>query len=213
MKIGILRFPGSNCDYDVGQLCQSKEIPFEYIWHETTQSLSEFSALILPGGFSFGDYLRAGALAAHSPAMTSVKEFAERGGPVLGICNGFQILCEAGLLPGTLLKNESLRFQEEWVDLKLVNPHSFFAKDKSTGEVFRLPIAHGQGRYYAPEAKLEEIAQHQQIWFTYQGRNPNGSWRDIAGIKNKKGNVCALMPHPERALFAWMGGTDGWSFL
>lgn len=222
--IGILRFPGSNCDQDVAMFCQMKGRPWKYLWH-ADQFEGDFEALILPGGFSFGDYLRAGALAAKSPAMNSVASFAKKGGPVLGICNGFQILTEAGLLPGALLKNTSLRFQDEWVDLVVHSQPKFFCRSpKPLGEDFvlsdsnlprnqlRLPIAHGQGRFYAPEDQIQSLFDRDQVWLTYR-QNPNGSFHDIAGVMNLEKNVCALMPHPERAIAAWMGSMDGWGFL
>jgi phosphoribosylformylglycinamidine synthase len=211
--VGILRFPGSNCDYDVLNFVNAKELKGEFISCRDQFEIAKYSHLILPGGFSFGDYLRAGALAARTPAMKSVREFALKGGPVLGICNGFQILTEAQLLPGALMKNESLRFQDEWVEMRLESKHSEFGpKNISLKSSLRLPIAHGEGRYYDTEDQLKKLEDHGQVWLRYL-KNPNGSHRDIAGIFNEMKNVAALMPHPERALFDWMGGTDGGGFL
>jgi phosphoribosylformylglycinamidine synthase subunit PurQ / glutaminase len=208
--IGVLQFPGTNCDRDVFSFVEAKKIPAQYLWHLDLFNPKEFEALILPGGFSYGDYLRSGALAAVSPAMRSLKEFAESGGPVLGICNGFQILCEAGLLPGTLVKNEGRRFIDDWVDLQVVGaPKKFSPSQKE----LRLPIAHGDGRFYAQAEELKRIQDRDLVWMKYKNENPNGSLNDIAGVMNENKNVVGLMPHPERALYDWMGGTDGWGFL
>ena len=211
-KIGIVRFPGSNCDRDVEIFVRAKGFEPEFLASSTLFETKNFLALIIPGGFSFGDYLRAGALAARSPVMQSVREFAGRGGPVLGICNGFQILTEAGLLPGALIKNESLRFQDQWVELRLENPVPFFGPRLDQTLDLRLPIAHGEGRFYHTEDGLKKIEDQGQVWLSYR-ENPNGSLRNIAGVTNEQKNVVALMPHPERALWDWMGGHDGWGFL
>jgi phosphoribosylformylglycinamidine synthase len=180
----------------------------EWLWHLDRFEIKKYRALVLPGGFSFGDYLRAGALAARSPVMDSVRDAAKSGVPVLGICNGFQILCESHLLPGALVKNESLRFQDEWVDLKVIHSHRAFGANLKAGDVLKLPIAHGEGRFYASESELGRLWDSQQIWLTYQ-RNPNGSLQDIAGVMSDDKNVVALMPHPERAMQSWMGSEDG----
>jgi phosphoribosylformylglycinamidine synthase I len=210
-KIGVVRFPGSNCDRDVMTMVQAKGFEGEFLWHLDQFQYKDYYALIIPGGFSYGDYLRSGALAARSPAMKSVKEAADNGCPVLGICNGFQILAETHILPGALVRNESLRFIDDWVVVKIEN------RPKVWSEVLhqttaRLPIAHGDGRFYAPPDELNKIEDQGLVWLRYKN-NPNGSLHDIAGIMNKNKNVAALMPHPERALFEWMGSTDGWGFL
>lgn len=211
MKVGVLRFPGTNCDYDVFSMAQWKGHEAQWLWHQDRFETGEVDSILVPGGFSYGDYLRCGALAARSPAMQSVREFAEKGKPILGICNGFQILCEAGLLPGALVRNESLQFIDDWTELELKNPSSYFAKESA--KQIRLPIAHGEGRFYADAKTLDEIQNMGQIWWTYRGNNPNGSLLNIAGVMNKNKNVAALMPHPERAFYDWMGGQDGEAFL
>jgi phosphoribosylformylglycinamidine synthase len=204
--VGILRFLGTNCDRDVWQAVESLGLKPEWLWHEDQFEVSRYSAFIVPGGFSYGDYLRCGALAAKAPVMKSLHEAAEGGHPVLGICNGFQILCETRLLPGALVRNEGRRFIDKWVELKLANPARWNSgRGKST---IRLPIAHGEGRFYTDEGELKRLFDRGQVWWTYSD-NPNGSLRDIAGVCNEGRNVCGLMPHPERAIFDWMGGTDG----
>lgn len=211
-KVGVVRFPGTNCDYDTWKaILQMKAEPY-WLWHSEHFSYKDFAALIVPGGFSYGDYLRAGALAARSPAMKDVSEAAKFGTPIMGICNGFQILCESTLLPGALVKNSGLRFIDEWVELKLANTCEAWGKTFKPGHKIKLPIAHGEGRFYAEEDLLKRLQDKNQIWWTYS-QNPNGSLLDIAGVKNEKGNVCALMPHPERALTDWMGGVDGLPFF
>lgn len=212
MKIGITRFPGTNCDYDIWTFVKELGHQPQWLWHQDRFSSQGIDAVIIPGGFSYGDYLRCGALAARSPVMESVRDFANMGGPVLGICNGFQILCEAGLLPGALLRNESLKFQDEWSDLIVETPHPFFGKTHRQSQQLRLPIAHGEGRYYIPEKELPQLEERGQVWLRYQ-KNPNGSLAGIAGVTNEKKNVAGLMPHPERALWDWAGGIDGRSFL
>lgn len=209
--VGVVRFPGSNCDRDVVQMVEAKGLQAKFLWHLDRFDSAGFEALILPGGFSYGDYLRAGALAARSPAMQSVKEFAQAGGPVLGICNGFQILVESGLLPGALVKNKSLRFIDDWVELEVIESRGYWSKNISQKQL-KLPIAHGEGRYYLDEIGLKKLRDQNQVWLKYVS-NPNGALQDIAGIMNKEGNVAGLMPHPERALFDWMGSSDGWGFL
>lgn len=211
-KIGITRFPGTNCDRDIEQFGRNLGFQTEYIWHEDSFDKKKFDFVIIPGGFSYGDYLRCGAMAAQSQVMKSVKEFAASGGPVMGICNGFQILCESGLLPGILLRNSGLRYIDRWVELEIQNPGCLFTKSLKSKQKISLPIAHGEGRYFNDEKGLKELEDQGQIWLTYL-ENPNGSMRNIAGISNKQKNVYGLMPHPERAIFDWMGGTDGRGFL
>lgn len=210
-SVGVLRFPGTNCDRDVFEMCEAKDYKTCYLWHLDHFSPNDFDMLVLPGGFSYGDYLRSGALSARSPVMNSVREFAKKGGPVLGICNGFQILAESGLLPGTLVRNEKMRFVDDWVNLKIENKSPFFGSEIKEKFV-KLPVAHGDGRYYANSETLDQLEQNSQIWLKYEN-NPNGSLRNIAGVMNKEKNVAALMPHPERAIYSWMGGVDGWGFL
>ncbi len=211
-KLGIVRFPGTNCDRDTwkaGEACGYKS---EWLFHLNKFNWKDYAAIVIPGGFSYGDYLRAGALAARSPVMDSVREAAQAGTPILGICNGFQILCESGLLPGALVKNESLRFIDDWVELQLIEKSNSWANHYNSGDKIKLPIAHGMGRYYAEEDQIKKLFDQNQVWWTYL-KNPNGALRDIAGIKNEQGNVAALMPHPERAMAEWMGGSDGsWFF-
>ena len=212
MKIGITRFPGTNCDYDIWSFVQELGHQPVWLWHDNNFEISDIDAVVIPGGFSYGDYLRCGALAAKSSVMNSVRQFSDFGGPVLGICNGFQILCESGLLPGVLMKNESLHFQDEWVDLKVQNVNPYFGKSLTSTAQLHLPIAHGEGRFFADSDSFKKIEDQGQIWLSYS-QNPNGSLGDIAGITNQKKNVAGLMPHPERALWDWAGGVDGRSFL
>ena len=217
MRWAVVQFPGSNCDQDVLHVLKNvlaQEV--DYIWHKDS-SLKGADAVVLPGGFSYGDYLRCGAIARFSPIMPAVKEAAAQGKTVLGICNGFQILCEAGLLPGVLVRNTSLHFRCETVPVRVEHPNSRFTRDYLTGQVLRLPIAHGEGHYVADEATLDSLFLNKQVLFTYsdtQGRttpesNPNGSQRHIAGITNREGNVLGLMPHPERAAEKILGSDDG----
>lgn len=211
LKVGVARFPGTNCDRDVFSWVEAKGFQAEWLWHLDQYDLSQHHAVLLPGGFSYGDYLRSGALAAKSPVMNSIRDYAQKGGRVLGICNGFQILTEARLLPGALVRNVGLRFRDDWVDLKVENKKTTWSAGIETSEV-RLPIAHGDGRFYASFEDLKRIEDQGQVWLRYK-KNPNGSLNDIAGVTNQAGNVAALMPHPERAIYQWMGGQDGWSFL
>ncbi len=217
MRWAVVVFPGSNCDADCYHaLRDALGHEVEYVWHKETR-LDGFDAVILPGGFSYGDYLRAGAIARFSPVMAAVEEFARRGGPILGICNGFQILCEAGLLPGALVKNASTRFRCERVFVRVEQDQTPFTCAMRPGEVLRLPIAHGEGRYHIDPAGLEALRANGQIAFTYtspQGEvdarfNPNGSVANIAGVTNRAHNVVGLMPHPERSVEELLGGTDG----
>jgi phosphoribosylformylglycinamidine synthase subunit PurQ / glutaminase len=209
MKFAVLVFPGSNCDIDMYHAIKDElgeEV--EYVWHTET-SLDGFDAALVPGGFSYGDYLRCGAMANQSNVMKALKEFAASGKPVLGVCNGFQILTEAGLLPGALLRNKNLKFMCRTVELKVENNHTLFTNAYEEGEVIQIPIAHGEGNYYCDEETFAQLKANNQIAFTYYGDNPNGSLADIAGITNEAGNVLGMMPHPERAANELVGGADG----
>lgn len=209
MKFAVLVFPGSNCDIDMYHAIKDElgeEV--EYVWHTET-SLEGFDGALVPGGFSYGDYLRCGAMANQSNIMKALKEFAEAGKPVLGVCNGFQILTEAGLLPGALLRNKNLKFMCRTVELKVENNNTLFTNQYEAGEIINIPIAHGEGNYYCDEETLAKLKANNQIAFTYHGDNPNGSLEDIAGIINERGNVLGMMPHPERAANEIVGGADG----
>jgi phosphoribosylformylglycinamidine synthase len=212
LKVGVTRFLGTNCDEDVRKWLLLNGHEAEYLWYADQFNSDDYDQVILPGGFSHGDYLRCGALAARSNVMKSVREFALKGKPVLGICNGFQILCEAELLPGALLQNKSLQFIDGWQTLKVENNSNEFSKHLEPGQKIKLPIAHGDGQYYADSETLKKMMDQNQIWLTYE-KNPNGSVLNISGITNAKHNVCGLMPHPERALCAWMGSSDGGFFI
>jgi len=180
----------------------------EYVWHTATD-LSGFDGVLVPGGFSYGDYLRCGAMANQSNIMAEVKKVADAGKPVLGVCNGFQILTEAGLLPGALLRNNNLKFMCRTIQLKVENNNTLFTNQYEQGQIIHIPIAHGEGNYYCDEETLQSLKDNNQIVFTYSGDNPNGSLEDIAGIINERGNVLGMMPHPERAVDALVGGADG----
>lgn len=209
MKFAVIQFPGSNCDLDAFHAIKDvmgQEV--EYVSHKAT-SLEGFDAVLVPGGFSFGDYLRCGAIASHSYVMQAVKDFAKSGKLVIGICNGFQILTEAGLLPGALIRNTSLKFISKRQPLEVVNANSAFTNAYEEGQVITVPIAHGEGNYVASDEELKELEANNQILFRYAGYNPNGSRADIAGICNKEGNVMAMMPHPERCVEEIINGTDG----
>jgi phosphoribosylformylglycinamidine synthase len=198
MRWGVLQFPGSCDERDALQACERSGADARLVWHEE-RYLDGIDAVVVPGGFSYGDYLRAGAIARFSPAMEAVSEFAASGGPVLGICNGFQVLCEAGLLPGALLLNESMRFSCRQLDLIAAG-----------GGSLSIPAKHGEGRYFAPEEVLDALEANGQVAYRYApGQNPNGSARDIAGVRNEAGNVLGLMPHPEHAVDPLTGSTDG----
>ena len=209
--VAVLQFPGTQCDRDVVKALKSLNSPVKKVWYADRFSVKDFSAFILPGGFSYGDYLRSGALAARSPAMKDICTAVKKGAPVLGICNGFQILCEAGLLEGALRINKNLKFIDKWVHLELCHPCPSWGRENA-GENIRLPIAHKEGCFYADEDCIKRLEDQEQIWWKYQD-NPNGSKGDIAGIMNKQKNVAGLMPHPERAMEEWMGGTAGRSFF
>lgn len=218
MKYGVVVFPGSNCDHDAWYAtseCAKDESVF--LWHKDTYVPRDIDCIILPGGFSYGDYLRCGAIARFSPIMKEVINFAQNGGYVLGICNGFQILTEAQLLPGTLLRNTSLNFICKDVYLKVVNNSTGFTSQIDEGSVLRIPIAHGEGNYFAEPKQIEELEENDQVVFRYSDKNgeiideanPNGSLNNIAGIINKKGNVLGMMPHPERYSDKILGCNDG----
>lgn len=217
MKFGVIVFPGSNCDQDCfyaikNVLCQ----PVEYIWHRQTK-LDNFDCIVLPGGFSYGDYLRTGAIARFSPIMPAIVEFAKKGGLVIGICNGFQVLLEAGLLPGAILRNKNLHFICKYVYIKTENNNTPWTNLCKENQILRIPIAHNEGNYYIDEKGLSDLKKNNQIAFRYcnkQGKidsqfNPNGALENIAGIVNKKGNVLGMMPHPERAIEKILGSQDG----
>jgi len=208
MKAAVIRFPGSNCDQDAYfALNDDLGIETRYVWHDD-HSLAGFDAVVIPGGFSYGDYLRCGAMASRSPIMEEVARFAKEGRPVIGICNGFQSLCEAGLLSGALLLNEDQKFHCETVELKVVNRTSFWTRGIPAETPIHIPIAHGEGRFVCDADTLKRLRDEDLIAFRYVG-NPNGSMDDIAGVINAKGNVLGLMPHPERATRAILGATDG----
>lgn len=217
MKFAVIRFPGSNCDQDCHHVLSAlPEAEVEYVWHKDS-SVEGFDVVVVPGGFSYGDYLRCGAIARFSPIMQAVKEFAAKGGLVIGICNGFQILCESGLLPGALVRNRDLHFLCEHTNVRVEQFATPFTNASSTGTVLSIPIAHGEGCYFADDATLQQLNNQGRILLRYcdaQGRtnaasNPNGSCQNIAGICNEGGNVFGLMPHPERAADALLGSTDG----
>ncbi len=217
MKFGVVVFPGSNCDHDAFYAVQSalgEEAVF--LWHDSAD-LAGSDVVILPGGFAYGDYLRTGAIARFSPILGAIRDFAARGGLVMGICNGFQILLEAGLLPGAMLRNRDLQFICRPVYLRVENPHTAFSNACRPGQVLELPIAHGEGNYYADQATLEDLENAGQVVFRYcrpdgeitDDANPNGSLHNIAGITTRAGNVLGLMPHPERASDPLLGSADG----
>jgi phosphoribosylformylglycinamidine synthase I len=208
MKFGVIVFPGSNCDHDAFfAVSHNLGQQAEFIWHDST-SLGDIDAVILPGGFSYGDYLRCGAIAKFSPVMQAVKKFAADGGLVLGVCNGFQILVECGLLPGALIRNRSLKFICRELRLSVATTNSPYTCAAQPGQILRVPIAHGEGCYVADERTLDELEAEDRIAFRYID-NANGSMRDIAGILSRERNVMGLMPHPERATEPLMGSTDG----
>lgn len=209
MKFAVIVFPGSNCDIDMYHAIKDElgeEV--EYVWHDE-KDLSGFDGILLPGGFSYGDYLRCGAMAKQSNVMSEVVKAAEAGKPVLGICNGFQVLTEAGLLPGALLRNKNLKFMCRTVELKVTNNATQFTTGYEKDEIIQVPIAHGEGNYYCDEETLASLKENNQIVFKYASEGPNGSIEDIAGIINEKGNVLGMMPHPERAVHELVGGSDG----
>ncbi len=217
VKFGVVVFPGSNCDHDCYYVLKkifNQQVKF--FWHKET-SVSDVGVLILPGGFSYGDYLRCGAIARFSPIMKAVVEFANKGGVVIGICNGFQILCETGLLPGVLLRNKSLKFICDYVYLRVENNSNLFTSKYTKGEVIKIPIAHGDGNYFADAETINKLEDNQQVIFRYcdengfvtDKANPNGALNNIAGIINEGRNVLGMMPHPERASDVVLRNTDG----
>lgn len=217
MKFGVIQFPGSNCDQDAYFAVRDiLKQPVEYIWHQSA-SVDGFDCIILPGGFSYGDYLRTGAIAKFSPVMSAVREFADNGGLVIGICNGFQILCEAGLLPGALIPNIGLRFICRYVSVRVENSTSNFTNLCCKGQVLRIPIAHHGGNYYCDAETLAALEDNDRVLLRYcdengnvtDEANPNGSLNNIAGILNERGNVAGMMPHPERAVESILGSEDG----
>jgi len=221
LSIVVVSFPGSNCDRDsIHAMRNVVGAPTRQIFHKETD-LGECSGVLIPGGFSYGDYLRAGALAKISPIMPSIRRFADAGGPVLGVCNGFQILCEAGLLPGALMLNRNLRFISRPVELRVENSDTIFTRHLWQDQIIRMPIAHAEGNFTADTDTLEQLATNQQIVFRYTGPirgdspdgNPNGSAMSIAGIVNDAGNVLGMMPHPERAIESILGSSDGLPIL
>ena len=210
MRVAIPRFPGSNCDQDaLWALRDDLGVGADYVWHEDT-SLKGFDAVFIPGGFSYGDYLRCGAMASRAPIMAEVERFARDGRPVIGVCNGFQILCEVGLLPGALLANAEQKFVHDWVHLRAVNTTSIWTR--GVDRDLKMPIAHGEGRYICDHETLRRLEQDDRIAFRYV-ENPNGSMDSIAGILNEAGNVLGLMPHPERATKSLLGSVDGLQIL
>lgn len=208
MKAAVLVFPGSNCDLDCVHAVQDTlNVAVERVWHTETD-LSGYDLIVIPGGFSYGDYLRSGAIARFAPVMSAVAKAAEAGVYVLGICNGFQILTEAGLLPGTLRRNEGLKFRCHAAPVRVARTDTPFTMDYNEGDILNIPIAHGEGNYYCDEETLAKLKQQRQIIFTYE-QNPNGSLENIAGICNEAGNVLGMMPHPERAVSELLGSADG----
>lgn len=217
MRSAVISFPGSNCERDALTVMQANGMNPKMVWHADSSLPEGLDLIVLPGGFSYGDYLRCGAMAARSPIMQAVSEFAKRGGFVLGICNGFQILCEAGMLPGTLMHNDHLKFNCRNVTLKVENNQSAFTDGYKARAVINLPIAHHEGNYFADKPTLDALEKEGQVVFRYcrddgmvaDDANPNGAVRNIAGIINKQGNVLGMMPHPERHADPVIGGTDG----
>jgi phosphoribosylformylglycinamidine synthase I len=208
VKFAVIVFPGSNCDVDMYHTIKDElGEQVDYVWHDT-ESLDAYDGILLPGGFSYGDYLRCGAIARFSKVMGAVKKAAEEGKPVLGVCNGFQILLEAGLLPGALRRNKDLKFICKPVELTVENNETMFTSGYSAGEVITVPVAHGDGNYYCDEKTLQLLKDHNQIVFRYNN-DLNGSLINIAGIMNEKGNVLGMMPHPERAVDSLLGSADG----
>lgn len=212
-KVAILQFLGTNCEYDMKYAFNCLGVESEIIWHKDTKLPKHTRLVVIPGGFSYGDYLRSGAIAHLSPIMQTVRDFAKGGGVVLGICNGFQILLESGLLPGAMVRNTCLHFRSKFQPLQIENTNNIFLKNCSKGEVLTIPIAHADGNYYIDSKGLEQLRSNEQILLTYAISNPNGSIGDIAGICNKERNIFGLMPHPERAMDSKLGSNDGYKML
>ena len=217
MKVGVVVFPGTNCDRDTKWAFEKIGAKAEFIWH-SENNLKNYDLVVLPGGFSYGDYLRSGAIARFSPIMKSVSEFAKKGGYVLGICNGFQILLESHLLPGAMTRNENLHFISKFHHLKVINNNNKFLQNLNVGDIINIPIAHAEGNYKVDEETLKKMYDNEQILLKYCDKNgnelnPNGSVDSIAGICNKEKNVFGLMPHPERAMESILGGVDGIKML
>ncbi|SCG85083.1 phosphoribosylformylglycinamidine synthase subunit PurQ [Methanobacterium congolense] len=210
MKVGIIRFPGSNCDRDVFHALELAGAQPDYIWWNQ-RDLSDFEAILIPGGFSYGDYLRAGAIAAITPVIDGIKDAVKEDKPVLGICNGAQILAEVGLVPGVFTVNKNSKFICEWADLKVQTTRTPFTSMYKKDEVIRMPIAHTEGRYYNPE--IEKLHDNDQIVLSFESENPNGSMEAITGVCDEEGLVCAVMPHPERASESILGSDDGLKFF
>lgn len=218
MKVTILQFPGTNCEYDTQHAFEELGATTEIIWHKSESIPADTHLLVVAGGFSYGDYLRSGAIAKFSPVMKAVSEYASKGGKVLGICNGFQVLTEAGLLPGALKRNDGLHFISQHHTLKVENNDNDFLKKLNTNDLLKIPIAHHDGNYFIDEAGLQELYANKQILLTYTDengnlQNPNGSVDSIAGVCNKEKNVFGLMPHPERAMESILGSDDGVKML
>jgi phosphoribosylformylglycinamidine synthase len=218
MKVAIVVFPGTNCDYDTKYACEIMGATTEFVWHKASQLPKDTDLVILPGGFSYGDALRSGSIARFSPIMQAVVEFADKGGKVLGICNGFQILLESRLLPGAMKRNQNLHFISKFQHLKVVDNENDFLKALKPGDILNIPIAHGEGNYYIDEERKKELYDKGQVLLTYcdaEGNvdNPNGSVDAIAGICNASKNVFGLMPHPERAMERLLGSRDGVAML
>jgi len=218
MKVTILQFPGTNCEYDTQHAFKSLGADTEILWHKAEAVPSDTDLLVVAGGFSYGDYLRSGAIAKFSPVMRAVKKYAEDGGKILGICNGFQVLTEAGLLPGALKRNETLHFISKYHHLKVINNENIFLERLQEDDIVNIPIAHHDGNYYIDESGLKELYENNQILLKYcdengNEKNPNGSIDAIAGICNKERNVFGLMPHPERAMETILGSDDGIKML
>jgi phosphoribosylformylglycinamidine synthase subunit PurQ / glutaminase len=210
MKVGIIRFPGSNCDRDVFHALELAGAEPDYVWW-SRRDLSDFEAIVIPGGFSYGDYLRAGAIAAITPVINGIKDCVKEGKPVLGICNGAQILAEVGLVPGVFTENQNAKFICKWTELKVNSSRTPFTSMYEKNEIIRMPIAHAEGRYYTED--LNRLRENDQIVLSFESENPNGSMEAITGVCDEEGLVCAVMPHPERASETILGSNDGLKFF